>query len=191
MPAEDEAVPGPGQPGQDAASVDDESPDSEEEVTDVLAPEEIQQFEADLASLQRERDQWLDTTKRLQADFENYRKRVVREQTALVERASEGLIEQLLPVLDNFELTLQNVDASADEQIRKGVELVYADLVSVLEKNGLERIDALGEPFDPNEHEAVMQEDGDGEPVVGQVLRTGWKLKGRVLRPSMVKVTKR
>src|SRR5215475_11105037 len=190
MPAEDEAVPGPGQPGQDAASVDDESPDPEEEVSDVLAPEEIQQFEADLASLQRERDQWLDTTKRLQADFENYRKRVVREQTALVERASEGLIEQLLPVLDNFELTLQNVDASADEQIRKGVELVYADLVSVLEKNGLERIDALGAPFDPNEHEAVLQEDGDGEPVVGQVLRTGWKLKGRVLRPSMVKVTK-
>jgi molecular chaperone GrpE len=190
MPAEDEAVPGPDQPGQDAASVDDESPDPEEEVTDVLAPEEIQQFEADLAALQRERDEWLDTTKRLQADFENYRKRVVREQTSLVERASEGLIEQLLPVLDNFELTLQNVDASADEQIRKGVELVYADLIAVLEKNGLERIDALGAPFDPNEHEAVLQEDGDGEPVVGQILRTGWKLKGRVLRPSMVKVTK-
>jgi molecular chaperone GrpE len=209
MPAEDEAVPGPGQPGQDAASVDDESPDSEEEgddsaatggersvesthgeMSDVLAPEEIQQFEADLAALQRERDEWLDTTKRLQADFENYRKRVVREQTALVERASEGLVEQLLPVLDNFELTLQNVDASADEQIRKGVELVYADLIAVLEKNGLERIDALGAPFDPNEHEAVMQEDGDGEPIVGQVLRTGWKLKGRVLRPSMVKVSK-
>jgi molecular chaperone GrpE len=190
MPAEDEAVPGPGQPGQDAASMDDESPDSEEEVTDVLAPEEIQQFEADLAALQRERDEWLDTTRRLQADFENYRKRVVREQTSLVERASEGLIEQLLPVLDNFELTLQNVDASADEQIRKGVELVYADLIAVLEKNGLERIDALGAPFDPNEHEAVLQEDGDGEPVVGQILRTGWKLKGRVLRPSMVKVTK-
>jgi molecular chaperone GrpE len=190
MPAEDEAVPGSGQPGQDAASVDDEIPDPEEEVTDVLAPEEIQQFEADLAALQRERDEWLDTTKRLQADFENYRKRVVREQTSLVERASEGLVEQLLPVLDNFELTLQNVDASADEQIRKGVELVYADLVAVLEKNGLERIDALGAPFDPNEHEAVMQEGGDGEPVVGQVLRTGWKLKGRVLRPSMVKVTR-
>jgi molecular chaperone GrpE len=191
MPAEDEAVPGPGLPGQDAASVDDEGPDPEEEVSDdVLAPEEIQQFEADLAAIQRERDEWLDTTRRLQADFENYRKRVVREQTSLVERASEGLVEQLLPVLDNFELTLQNVDASADEQIRKGVELVYADLVAVLEKNGLERIDALGAPFDPNEHEAVMQEDGDGEPVVGQILRTGWKLKGRVLRPSMVKVTK-
>jgi molecular chaperone GrpE len=76
------------------------------------------------------------------------------------------------------------------EQVRKGVELVYADLVDVLERNGLERIDAQGTPFDPNEHEAVMQDDGDGEPVVGDVMRTGWKLKGRVLRPAMVKVTR-
>jgi molecular chaperone GrpE len=157
---------------------------------DVLAPDEIQQFEADLASLQRERDEWLDTTRRLQADFENYRKRVVREQTALVERASEGLIEQLLPVLDNFELALRSI-GEEHEQVRKGVELVYAELLSVLEREGLERIEAVGAPFDPNEHEAVMQEDGDGdgEPVVGDVFRTGWKLKGRVLRPSMVKVT--
>ena len=150
---------------------------------------EIAQFEADLASLQRERDEWLDTTRRLQADFENYRKRVVREQTALVERASEGLLEQLLPVLDNFELALRSI-GEEHEQVRKGVELVYADLVDVLERNGLERIDALGTPFDPNEHEAVMQDDGEGEPVVGDVMRTGWKLKGRVLRPAMVKVTR-
>ena len=69
---------------------------------------------------------------------------------------------------------------------------MYAELLSVLERAGLERIDALGEPFDPNEHEAVMQEDGDGdgEPRVGDVLRTGWKLKGRVLRPAMVKVVR-
>jgi molecular chaperone GrpE len=184
MPADEEAVPEPAEPAPEAAH-----PDREEEETDVLAPEEIQQFEADLAALTRERDEWLDTTKRLQADFENYRKRVVREQTALVERAAEGLLEQLLPVLDNFELALRAIP-EGDEQVRKGVELVYADLVSVLERNGLERIDAIGAPFDPNEHEAVMQDEGDGEPVVGDVLRTGWKLKGRVLRPSMVKVTR-
>ena len=64
--------------------------------------------------------------------------------------------------------------------MRKGIELVYAELLGVLERAGLERIDALGAPFDPNEHEAVMQDDGDGEPHVGDVLRTGWKLKGRV-----------
>jgi molecular chaperone GrpE len=194
MPADEEAVPEPDAPAPDAAH-----PDQEEE-TDVLAPEEIQQFEADLAALQRERDEWLDTTKRLQADFENYRKRVVREQTALVERAAEGLLEQLLPVLDNFELAVREMQAqptggeaepeSTSSRVRKGVELVYADLVSVLERNGLERIEAIGVPFDPNEHEAVLQDDGDGDPVVGDVLRTGWKLKGRVLRPSMVKVTR-
>ena len=74
--------------------------------------------------------------------------------------------------------------------MRKGIELVYAELLGVLERAGLERIDALGAPFDPNEHEAVMQDDGDGEPHVGDVLRTGWKLKGRVLRPAMVKVVR-
>jgi molecular chaperone GrpE len=115
----------------------------------------------------------------------------VKEHTALVERAAEGLIEQLLPVVDSFELALMNVAGSeSDDQVRKGIELVYAELLAVLERAGLERIDAHGAVFDPNEHEAVMQDDGEGEPHVGDVLRTGWKLKGRVLRPAMVKVTR-
>jgi molecular chaperone GrpE len=150
---------------------------------------EADQLISDLDSLQRERDDLLDTTRRLQADFENYRKRVLREQTALVERATEGLLEQLLPVLDSFELATVNLNG-VDEQVRKGIELAFAELVSVLERAGLQRIDALGAPFDPNEHEAVLQDDGDGEPHVGEVLRTGWKLSGRVLRPAMVKVSK-
>jgi molecular chaperone GrpE len=153
------------------------------------APEEAQQFEDDLSVLERERDDLLDTTRRLQADFENYRKRVLREQTALVERATEGLLEQLLPVLDSFELAVSNLDGS-DDKVRKGIELVYTELITVIERAGLERIDAKGAAFDPNEHEAVLQDDGDGDPVVGEVLRTGWKLKGRVLRPAMVKVTR-
>ena len=162
----------------------------------VEAPEEPGEDEAgrivaDIDLLQRERDELIGTSQRLQADFENYRKRVLREQTALVERATEGLIEQLLPVLDSFELALANLDSDSDvESLRKGVELVYAELLGVLERSGLEPIAALGEPFDPNVHEAVMQDDGVGEPRVGGVLRTGWKLKGRVLRPAMVKVTR-
>ena len=155
------------------------------------AAAEAAQLEQDIASLTRERDDLLDTSRRLQADFENYRKRMVKEHTALVERAAEGLIEQLLPVVDTFELALRNVASSdADDNLRKGIELVYAELLAVLERAGLEHIDAHGEVFDPNEHEAVMQDDGDGEPHVGEVLRTGWKLKGRVLRPAMVKVTR-
>jgi molecular chaperone GrpE len=153
---------------------------------------EAAQMIADIDSLQRERDDLLDTTKRLQADFENYRKRVLREQTVLVERASEGLVEQLLPVLDSFELALANFpEVDGDNGgVRKGIELVHAELLGVLERAGLEPIRALGAPFDPNEHEAVMHDDGDGEPVVAGVLRTGWRLKGRVLRPAMVKVTR-
>src|SRR5260221_11813155 len=88
---------------------------------------EAAQFEVDLASLQRERDDLLDTTRRLQADFENYRKRVVREQTSLIERSTEGLLEQLLPVLDSFELAVRNLECSdVDYQVRNGSEVVYA-----------------------------------------------------------------
>src|SRR5215475_9237916 len=156
------------------------------------APAEAEQLVNDLDVLQRERDDLLDTTRRLQADFENYRKRVLREQTDLIERSTEGLLEQLLPVLDSFELAVRNLDAGdVDDNVRKGIELVYAELSGVVERAGLSRIDALGAPFDPNEHEAVMQDDGDGEPHVADVLRTGWKLKGRVLRPAMVKVTRK
>jgi molecular chaperone GrpE len=145
--------------------------------------------EADLAQLMGERDEMRALAQQLQADFENYKKQMVRRQTEHLERANEGLLEQLLPVLDSFELALGAV-ARADEQVRKGVELVYAELLSVLEKAGLQAIHAVGEPFDPTEHEAVLQDDGDGDPVVAEVMRTGYKLKGRVLRPAMVKVAR-
>ena len=125
----------------------------------------------------------------VQADFENYKKQMIRRQTEHLERANEGLVEQLLPVLDSFELAMGALDV-ADESVRKGVELVFAELIAVLERAGLERIDAGGQPFDPNEHDAVLQEDGDGEPVVSEILRTGYRLKGRVLRPAMVKVSR-
>ena len=168
------------------SSVDEELADAIYEASEAAA-----ELSVDIDALQRERDDLLDTSRRLQADFENYRKRVLREQTALVERATEGLVEQLLPVLDSFELAVRNLDSSdVDDKVRKGIELVFAEMLGVLERAGLEHIDALGAPFDPHEHEAVMQDDGDGEPHVGDVLRAGWKLKGRVLRPAMVKVTR-
>jgi molecular chaperone GrpE len=179
-------------------TVPDESftPDDSNEVAVSEEEAAASQLEADLAKLSQtesERDEYLDTLRRVQAEFENYRKRVIKEQTALVDRATSGLVEQLLPVLDSFELALLNLDSAGSddiESVRKGVELVYAELLGVLEKAGLSRIEAEGKPFDPNVHEAVMQEDGDGEPVVTEVLRTGYTLKGRVLRPAMVKVTR-
>ncbi len=172
------------------------TPDDSNEVAVSEEEAAASELEADLARLtqiESERDVYLDTLRRVQAEFENYRKRVIKEQTALVDRATSGLVEQLLPVLDSFELALKNLDSAGSddiESVRKGVELVYAELLGVLEKAGLSRIEAEGKPFDPNVHEAVMQEDGDGEPVVTDVLRTGYTLKGRVLRPAMVKVTR-
>jgi len=140
-------------------------------------------------AIETEAEQYRELAQRVQADFENYRKRVLREQTSVVERATEALVESLLPVLDSFELALTTLD-DAGEKVRKGFELVYAELLGVLEKAGLERIDTDGKPFDPNVHEAVMQEEGDGDPVVAETMRTGYRLKGRVLRPAMVKVTR-
>ena len=171
------------------------APSLDDDVVDGSVVDDVQEIEADLmqlTQLQSERDELLDATRRLQADFENYRKRVLREQTSIIERATEGLIEQLLPVLDSFELAVRNLEGDDVDidKVRKGVELVYAELFATLEKAGLERVQALGQPFDPNEHEAVMQDDGDADPVVGEVFRPGWKLKGRVMRPAMVKVTR-
>jgi molecular chaperone GrpE len=137
--------------------------------------------------LTRERDEMRALAQRVQADFENYKKRVERDQVQNAERGMAALVEALLPVLDNFELALISVD-SADEKVRKGVELVYADFVAVLERAGLERIDTDGVPFDPEVHEAVMHDAGDGGPTVVETMRTGYRLKGRVLRPAMVKV---
>jgi molecular chaperone GrpE len=142
----------------------------------------------ELSRLSAERDEYLAHLQRTQAEFDNYRKRMLRDQTAHLERATAGLIEQLLPVLDAFELALNSAGTDA-ERLRKGVELVYGELLGALEKAGLERIEALGKPFDPEEHEAVMHVEGEGgEPGVRDVVRAGYRLKGRVLRPAMVKV---
>jgi len=147
---------------------------------------------SELVRLQGERNELADTLRRVQADFENYRKRVLREQTTLVERATERLVENLLPVLDSFDGALGSLTASDSpetEKVRDGVVGIRTQLGTVLEKAGLERIEADGVPFDPNEHEAVLQDSGAGEPHVAETMRTGYRLKGRVLRPAMVRVT--
>ena len=143
--------------------------------------------ESDLAELAGERDELVDTLRRVQADFENYRKRVLREQTTLVERATERLVEDLLPILDSFDGALGSLagsDSPEADKVRDGVSGIRSQFLSVLEKAGLERIEADGAPFDPNEHEAVLQDSGAGEPHVAETMRTGYRLKGRVARWS-------
>ena len=136
-------------------------------------------LEGDLARLARERDEYRELAQRIQADFENYKKRILKQQTEHLERAAEALIEKLLPVLDTFDLALAHGE---------GLGQVHASLVDVLAKAGLDRIDPVGEPFDPNEHDAVAHEEGDEDAAVSEVMRAGYRWKGRVLRPAMVKV---
>jgi len=164
---------------------------TDEPVDEAASAEEAEaDLDAALATIAKERDELRALAQRVQADFENYRKRMLRDQTDAISRANESLIEALLPVVDNFELALGQLD-DTDDQVRKGVELVYAGLVDVLEKAGLERIDSTDVPFDPNVHEAVLQEGDQGDPVVVDTVRTGYRLKGRVLRPAMVKVARK
>jgi molecular chaperone GrpE len=153
---------------------------------EALADSDVSASTAD-DDLVRERDEMRALAQRVQADFENYKKRVQRDQAETAERGATLLVEQLLPVLDTFDLALSSLE-EADEKVRKGVELVYADFVAVLERTGLERIPTDGHPFDPEVHEAVMHEPGAGEPTVVETMRSGYLLKGRVLRPAMVKV---
>jgi molecular chaperone GrpE len=174
--------------GSGSASEGESSPS--EEPRQELPPETSADLEDELAQAQREAQEYRDHLQRLQAEFENYRKRVLKEQTRAVEMAARPTMLRLLEVMDDFGLALVAADQTADfEKFRKGVELVYAKLVDALKAEGLERIDAEGRPFDPVEHEALMQTgDGDGEPHVAEVFRQGYRLKGDVIRPASVRV---
>lgn len=170
-------------------------PESPDLVPESPSPDLVGSAEGDeelTQDLERERDELTSTLQRVQADFENFRKRVMRDHAAQIERAHEALVEQLLPILDSFELAVLSAPAGeldeTAEKLKKGVELVYAELLGVLEKAGLARIEAAGKPFDPEEHEAVLRDEGEGDAVVREVMRTGYRLKGRVLRPAMVRV---
>lgn len=140
--------------------------------------------------------EYRDHLQRMQAEFDNYRKRVLREQTQAIELASEPLVRRLLEILDDFELALMAAEElkAAEgkpefEKFLRGVELVYAKLVDSLRAEGLERIDAEGKPFDPERHEALMgSAGGDGDLLVAEVFRQGYSLKGRVIRPAGVRV---
>jgi molecular chaperone GrpE len=138
--------------------------------------------------------EYLADLQRVKAEYDNYRKRVLREQTRAVEFAAEGMTHRLLEVLDEFELALVAAEhEEASDRFVHGVEMVYAKLLEILKAEGLERIDAQGRPFDPELHEALLRGEGseDGEPYVVDVLRSGYRLKGRVIRPAGVKVARR
>jgi molecular chaperone GrpE len=165
-----------------------------------------QQVERDLDELQherrpqtpapdlvRERDEYLELAQRTKADFDNYRKRVAKENSEALARGKAKLARELLPVVDNLERALQaDKDASSPEALAHGVALVHEELRSRLENAGVESFDPTGEPFDPQLHEALStQPAGDTEPgVVVETVEKGYRLDGQVLRPARVVVSK-
>lgn len=129
---------------------------------------------------------------RIRADFDNFRRRTNEENAKRVKFASQAVIEKLIPLIDNFERALQ-VEASSDDakNIQAGVDMIHRQLLDVLNAENVEAIEAVGQPFDPNYHQAVMQEQSDEfeSGIVTMELQKGYTLHGRVIRPSMVKVS--
>ena len=154
---------------------------------EVELPAAADGIEARLAEAEAQRDEYLDLLQRVQADFENYRKRAAREQERLSAHAHERVVRELLPVLDDLERALDAAERHEEAQLVEGVQLVEKSLRKALEKEGLREIETEG-PFDPHVHEAVLAQPRDGaEPgSVVEVLQRGYRLGDRVVRPARV-----
>ena len=156
------------------------------------ADQEIKALEEKVASLEADKEALNNRLLRVQADFENFKRRVREEKAKDRQFRAQDLIEDLLPIADNFSRALDSeVESEEARTLKQGVEMVYRQFIDALTKEGVEEINGLHQPFDPNEHQAVMQDEGtDHEPnTITQVLQKGYKLNGRVLRPAMVKVS--
>lgn len=159
----------------------------EEATTEDVTPE-LSELELLQAQVEEKENDYL----RLRADFDNYRRRVQKDTEASAKYRSQSLVNELLPVLDNFERALE-ISATTEESksLLKGVEMVFRMFKQALESEGVQEINPEGETFDPNFHQAVMQEASDSHEsgTVIQTLQKGYQLKDRIIRPAMVKVS--
>ena len=146
----------------------------------------------ELSEARQEAGEQLEMLQRVAADFDNYRRRVERDQVENVERASQRVIESLLPTLDVFDAaTMLEPQTPPEEKMLEGMLSTRAQLLETLEREGFAPIPAVGEPFDPKVHEAVSgpgESEGEGELFVDVELRRGYVMRGRVIRPSLVSV---
>jgi molecular chaperone GrpE len=155
------------------------------EETDVIQETPIDE----LTAVTRERDQYLDALQRLKAEFDNFRKRAQRDQADLISRASERLVKQLLPVVDDLERALEAAAAHEEAQLEEGVRLVHRALADALAKEGLVEVETEG-AFDPHTQEALLSQPSEAdEGTVIQVLQKGYRMGERVLRPARVVVS--
>jgi molecular chaperone GrpE len=152
------------------------------------AAEPVQQDLDELTATARERDEYLALAQRTQADFDNFRKRMSRENAAAADRGAGKLAKELLPALDHLELALKSAEAETD--VVKGFVMVRDELVAALGRVGIQPFSPQGEPFDPNEHEAMIQQPAEGAEsgTVLEVYQQGYRINGAVLRPARVVV---
>ena len=145
------------------------------------------------ADIERQRDEYKDLLLRKTAEFDNYRKRTERERASFIETATAGVLEELLPLVDDLERALQaETGPDGVDAYRRGVELIHRQLLDLLRRRGVTPIDAVGGEFDPNYHQAVSYEPAEGrsDGEVVEEFRRGYLLGDRLLRPAMVKVAK-
>lgn len=156
-----------------------------------VAEEKIEGDE--VARLTRQVEEYLTGLRYLQADFENYKKRVAREKEDVVRYANEGLIVELLDVYENLERAVANARKSGDGQMARGLEMIYAQMAATLSKHGLKPIETVGKTFDPHLHEAMMQEVSQDveEGTILDEFQRGYTLYSKVIRYAKVKVSKR
>ncbi len=176
-----------------------DSKETQEAVPDTVPAEgtagtEVESLRKELEQKAKETTELHDRVLRNQAELENFRKRMLKERLDVVRYATEELIGNLLPVLDDFERGIEAADSTKDfNALMEGVKLIFNQLKEVLQKAGLTEVAALGEPFDPKHHEAVrvIESDEHDDSIVVEELRKGYNLNDRVLRPAMVTVSKK
>jgi molecular chaperone GrpE len=162
---------------------------TEKSPTKAELAERLERLEGRLAEVEAERDEYLADLKRVAAEFENYRKRAVRDQESLVARAHERLVKELLPVLDDLERALEAAAGHEEAKLEDGVRLVHRELRDALAKEGLVEIETNGS-FDPHVHEALLTQPSDeDEGSIIEVIQKGYRLGGRVLRPARVVIS--
>ncbi|WP_368652129.1 nucleotide exchange factor GrpE [Ornithinibacillus sp. 4-3] len=166
-----------------------EEVDEDAEVTII---EESQPEQAELEKLRTEQEETLNRYLRLQAEYDNFKKRTQKERVAERKYKSQDLASDLLPVLDNFERALQVETNESNQGIIEGIQMVYNQLTEALASHGIQQIETIGQPFDPNLHHAIMQvEDEEKESnEILEELQKGYLIHDRVIRPAMVKVNK-
>ncbi len=166
--------------------------DSNLEATKEEINEEIKEEDQETKKLKSELADYKDKYLRLNAEFQNYRRRTEKEKNDIYKFGSEKIIKDILPILDNFERALSTSQENSEDSIKDGIEMIYKQFIDVLKKHGVEEIESIGKEFDPMLHHAVMQDESEeSEPnTIIEVFQKGYMLHSKVIRPSMVKVSK-